>query len=79
MPWDYRIALDSWASIQRLDADVQENLLDLVEGLGDSIENLMLDGRVDHEVFPLGHRGPVTLDLLVRRDHRYFTVLDVEI
>ena len=77
MQWDYQIAPDAWASFRRLDVNVQEALLDRLETLGDTLENLMASGSVELEVQLDAAGEMVKLSLLVNRQRGSFVLTEV--
>ena len=77
MRWDYQIAPDAWASFRRLDVNVQEALLDRLETLGDTLENLMASGSVQLDVQLDAVGETVKLSLLVNRRRGSFVLTEV--
>ena len=80
MSWDYHIAGDAWPSIKQLDAEVQECVLDEIEDLCKTAEEVWLTGRAVRRIYPVvnGRMYPLKLVLLVNHTRRLFSLLDVE-
>lgn len=79
MSWDYHIALDAWASIRALDAELQEALLDELEHLCEIGEADLRHGEASVLVFASvrGEPHPLTLDLFINLERHLINVLDV--
>lgn len=78
MSWGYHVAADAWASMRYVDPEVQEAVLDELEELCAEKAGWM-SGDVIHRIYPVidGELHALTLDLIVNRDRRLITVIEV--